>query len=152
MTREDIYREALEEIAAPISAMKRRAEAKGEKLDGIVAKALSRDLDYLQSIAMRAFDAADELEAPTALELKHTVARLEREKDELLTRLAQAAQREEELQRQIHALCEANTCLALDNVLLKQRVPDGADETEPTFTRAAVLELVRRALHLTERE
>lgn len=47
-------REALDEIAFPISAMRKRAEAEGSKLDGMMANYLAKDPEYLRGIAVSA--------------------------------------------------------------------------------------------------
>lgn len=50
----DALKEALEEIARPIEAMLARAEASGDRLDGAMAVALSKDPHYLKDIARKA--------------------------------------------------------------------------------------------------
>ena len=46
-----IAKEALEEIADPISFMQKRAEAEGSQIDGRMAIALSGDPNFLKAIA-----------------------------------------------------------------------------------------------------
>lgn len=47
------YREALEEVADPIQAMRRRAEAEGSRLSGM-AYSISNDIHYVKEIARAA--------------------------------------------------------------------------------------------------
>lgn len=53
----DRLREALEEIADPISAMQTHAEVQGVGLDGMMANILAKDPEYLKAIARAALTA-----------------------------------------------------------------------------------------------
>lgn len=52
-------REALDEIANPIGAMRRRAEAEGGRLNGPMAVTLASDASYLSGLAARALTGGD---------------------------------------------------------------------------------------------
>ena len=73
MTREQIFHEALEEIANPIAVVQRRAAAEGKRRDGMGCVALAKDPGHLSTLAQNALDKARKL--PAGL----TVAELQRE-------------------------------------------------------------------------
>lgn len=57
--RERLLLEALREIADPIAAFKRKADAEGSRLSEL-AYSISRDPDYLQGVARKALRAHGE--------------------------------------------------------------------------------------------
>lgn len=72
MTREQIFHEALEEIANPIAVAQRRAAAEGKRLDGMACAAMARDPGYLSTTAQDALDKARKL--PQAMPSPRVVA------------------------------------------------------------------------------
>lgn len=65
MTKEQVYKEALEHILNPIAHLQKQAENSGDRFNGHVALVLSNDPEYLKEVAERALEYTPPIEGET---------------------------------------------------------------------------------------